>query len=88
VRRAALTRGTDLVDNSAVLTFKGNVSGPPRTRSDFTYKISPTVISIGDTSLGKCAVSEDIEAVLRKIEYWHQGSPISLPAKTFRTCAE
>ena len=24
--------------------------------------------------LGKCPVTEEIEAVLRKIEYWHQGS--------------
>jgi len=23
---------------------------------------------------GKCSVAEDIEAVLRKIEHWHQGS--------------
>jgi len=34
------------------------------------------VISIVDTGLGKCPVTEDIEAVFRKIEYWHQG-PIS-----------
>ena len=34
----------------------------------------PTVISIGDTGLGLCPVTEDLEAVLRKIEYWHQGS--------------
>jgi len=32
------------------------------------------VISIGDTGLGLCPVTEDLEAVLRKIEYWHQGS--------------
>jgi hypothetical protein len=32
------------------------------------------VISIVDTGLGKCSVNDDIEAVLRKIEYWHQGS--------------
>jgi hypothetical protein len=42
--------------------------------TDFTYKISPTVISIFDTGLGSRPVSDDIEAVLRKIEYWHQGS--------------
>src|SRR5262249_11275343 len=27
-----------------------------------------------DTGLGQSSVAEDIEAVLRKIEYWHQGS--------------
>jgi hypothetical protein len=32
------------------------------------------VISIFDTGLGKCQGTEDIEAVLRKIDYWHQGS--------------
>ena len=40
----------------------------------FTYNITPAMISITDTGLGKCPVTEDIEAVLRKIEYWHQGS--------------
>jgi hypothetical protein len=29
---------------------------------------------ITDIGLGTRAVTEDIEAVLRKIEYWHQGS--------------
>jgi len=24
--------------------------------------------------LGKCSVADDLESVLRKIEYWHQGS--------------
>jgi hypothetical protein len=51
---------------------------PVRIRADFTYKISPTVISIVDAGLGKCSVTEDIEAALRKIEYWHQGSHISV----------
>jgi hypothetical protein len=27
--------------------------------------------------LGKCSRTEDIEAVLRKIEYWHQGSIVT-----------
>jgi hypothetical protein len=40
----------------------------------FTYNITPAMISITDTGLGKCSVTEDIEAVLRKIEHWHQGS--------------
>jgi hypothetical protein len=31
-------------------------------------------ISIADLNLGKVSVTNDIEAVLRKIEYWHQGS--------------
>ena len=56
------------------ITFNTNLSEPIRTQADFTYKITPTVISIVDAGSGKCSVAEDIEAVLRKIEYWHQGS--------------
>ena len=54
--------------------FNTNLSEPVRTRADFTYNITPAMISITDTGLGKCSVIEDIEAVLRKIEHWHQGS--------------
>jgi hypothetical protein len=32
------------------------------------------MIAIVDTGLDKCSATEDIEAVLRKIEYWHKGS--------------
>jgi hypothetical protein len=60
--------------SSHEISFNTNLSEPIRTRADFTYKITPIVISIVDTCLGKCLVSEDIEAVLRKIEYWDQGS--------------
>jgi len=44
------------------------------TKADFTYSISPDTISITDTGKGRLSVTNDIEAVLRKIEYWHQGS--------------
>jgi hypothetical protein len=56
------------------ITFNAKLSEAPRTRADFTYKITPTMISITDTGLGSCRMTEDIMAVLRKIEYWHQGS--------------
>jgi hypothetical protein len=46
----------------------------PVTQADFTYSIRPNAISIIDTGKGKTSVTNDIEAVLRKIEYWHQGS--------------
>jgi hypothetical protein len=46
----------------------------PTTDADFTYKITPNTISIADTKRGRRSVTEDIEAVLRKIEYWHLGS--------------
>jgi hypothetical protein len=44
------------------------------TKADFTYSITPGTISITDTGKGRASVTNDIEAVLRKIEYWHQGS--------------
>src|SRR5215475_10924895 len=64
------------------ITFNTKPSEAARTRADFTYKITPTLISISDTGLGSCPVTEDIEAVLRKIEFWHQGSIASS-----RSCA-
>jgi hypothetical protein len=48
--------------------------GKPVTQADFTYHITPNTIAIVDTTLGKRSVTKDIEAVLRKIEYWHQVS--------------
>ena len=56
------------------ITFNTKLSEPSRKQADFTYKISPTVISIVDSGLGKCSVIEDFEVVLHKIEQWHQGS--------------
>ena len=56
------------------ISFNTDLSEPVRTRADFTYKISPVMISIVDTGLGSCPVTEDIEAILRKIEHWHQSS--------------
>ena len=44
------------------------------TLSDFTYSILGNVISIIDLELGNRSVTNDIENVLRKIEYYHQGS--------------
>jgi hypothetical protein len=44
------------------------------TQADFTYSITPNTISITDTGKGSRSVTNDIEAILRKIEYWHQGS--------------
>jgi hypothetical protein len=60
--------------NSNEISFNTDLPESIRTRADFTYNITPTMISITDTGLGKCSITEDIEAVLRKIEHWHQGS--------------
>src|SRR5215471_12639911 len=49
-------------------------AGQPTTKADFTYSIMPDTISITDTGKGKLSVTNDIEAVLRRIEYWHQAS--------------
>jgi hypothetical protein len=57
-------------------------------QADFTYSMSPDVIAITDLDLGNTitdldlgnkSVTNDIENVLRKIEYWHQG-----PIKGYR----
>jgi hypothetical protein len=44
------------------------------TQADFSYSITPDTISITDTGKGSRSMTNDTEAVLRKIEYWHQGS--------------
>ena len=43
------------------------------TRADFTYAITPDT-TITDTGKCRVSVAKDIEAVLRKIEYWHHDS--------------
>ena len=45
----------------------------PVTQADFTYSITPDAISITDTGNDRASVKGDIEAVLCKIVYWHQG---------------
>jgi hypothetical protein len=56
------------------IAFKPDVAMEAATRADFTYKITPSTATIIDTTLGKLSVTKDIDAVLRKIEHWHQGS--------------
>ena len=56
------------------ITLDFKLVDKPVTQADFTYSITPTTISIIDTGKGKTSVTNDIEAVLRRIEYWHQGS--------------
>lgn len=46
----------------------------PRTKADFTYQISPNTIEILDTGRGNLSVGDDLDAVMRRIEYWHMGS--------------
>ena len=48
-------------------------------QADFTYSMSPDAIAIVDLDLGNRSVTNDIERVLRQIEYWHQG-----PIKGYR----
>jgi len=43
-------------------------------QADFSYEITVKTIKIRDTGKGTKAVTDDLEAVLRKIEGWHQGS--------------
>ena len=56
------------------IAFKPDVAMEAATRADFTYKIALKTVTIADTTLGKLSVTKDIDAVLRKIEHWHQGS--------------
>jgi hypothetical protein len=51
-----------------------NLFNPLACQADFAYAITPKTIEIQDTGKGKKSVDDDLEAVLRKIEYWHQGS--------------
>ena len=61
-----------------------NQFNPSPCQADFTYAITPNTIEIQDTGKGKKSVAEDLEAVLRKIEYWHQCS-IARYRITYRT---
>ena len=56
------------------ITLDFKLVDKPVAQADFTYSITPTTISNIDTGKGKTSVINDIEAVLRKIECWHQGS--------------
>jgi hypothetical protein len=50
-----------------------NQFNPLAGQADFTYSITLRTVQIQETGKGKKSVAEDLEAVLRKIEYWHQG---------------
>jgi hypothetical protein len=58
--------------NQMVIDFKP--AGEPGTRAEFSYHMTPATIWI--TGKGRLSVGKDLEAVLRKIEYWHQ-APIT-----------
>jgi hypothetical protein len=64
--------------NQMVIDFKP--ASAPGTRAEFTYHMTPATITI--TGKGSISVGKDIEAVLRKIEYWHQA-----PVTKFRIMA-
>jgi hypothetical protein len=48
-----------------------NQFNPLACQADIAYAITPRIIEIQDTGKGKKSVANDLEAVLRKIEYWH-----------------
>jgi hypothetical protein len=43
-------------------------------QADFTYRTGVKTIKIEDTGKGLKSVADELEAVLKKIEEWHQGS--------------
>ena len=45
-----------------------------RTRAGFIYHMGPGWDHYWRYRSGKCSVADNLESVLRKIEYWHQGS--------------
>jgi len=51
-----------------------NQFNPLTCQADFTYSMTPRALEIRDTGRSKKSVADDLEAVLCKIEYWHQGS--------------
>jgi hypothetical protein len=51
-----------------------NLFNPLACKADFTYSMTPATVKIQDIGKGKKSVADDLQAVLRKIEYWHQGS--------------
>jgi hypothetical protein len=50
-----------------------------------TYSITPRTLIIGDTGKGKKSVVGDLPVMLRRIEYWHQGSVAHLQMAAFDT---
>jgi len=46
---------------------------PSVCQADFTYTMTEKAVKIQDTGKGTKSVADDQEAVLRKIEAWHQG---------------
>jgi len=56
------------------ITLDFKCENRPPTKADFTYKIGPDAIEIVDTGRGRLSVTEDLEAVMRRLEYWHMGS--------------
>ena len=64
--------------NGMVLNFKAD--GEPGTRAEFSYHMTPATITI--TGKGSISVGKDLEAILRKVEYWHQA-----PVTKFRIIA-
>ena len=57
-----------------VMTIDFRPGNEPVTQADFTYSMTPDTISISNSGNGRLSVKYDVEAVLRKIEYWHHGS--------------
>jgi hypothetical protein len=58
--------------NAMVIDFKPGEQ--PSTRAEFTYHMTPATITI--TGKGSISVGKDLDAVLRKIEYWNQAPVI------------
>jgi hypothetical protein len=70
------------------ITLDFKCENRPPTKADFTYKIGPDAVEITDTGRGRLSVTEDLEAVMRRLEYWHMGVIAeSVPKRTLRAQA-
>jgi hypothetical protein len=58
------------MENQPIILTKNE----PRSVAHFQYSIRAKIISIRDFKLGKETMLEAMQAALRQIDYWHQGS--------------
>jgi hypothetical protein len=64
---------SDYLEKS-MLSDPAATTNPLSSQADFTYSITPTALVIKDTGKGAKTVLEDLPALLRRIEHWHQDS--------------
>ena len=59
-----------------------NQFNPSPSQADFTYSITPSTVEIQDMGKGKKSVADDLEAVLRKIEFGTRARSLVIASAT------